>query len=203
MKVLLIATSFLALTVMAFSSCSKGKKTDREETTVDHRGDTTAIDPTYSYTQLDNSGFDNRLTGWNVVNLKPTRYGFMIKKWSSSNQDLYLDFYVPQAGHFDGAPQDAPWSGSLTATKKAVLPGHYKFQAWAESAGNGMFLIVKAPNSGIDLRVPIATKWGINFIEFDLTKEDDVTYGFDCVNAGGSENLAPYFYTDYVALLKK
>jgi hypothetical protein len=203
MKLILLATSFFAITVIAFSSCSKGKNSGPGETSQNHRGDTTAADPTYSRTEIENSGFDNNLTAWNVVNLKPTRYGFRIKKWPGSGNDLYLDFYVPQTSHWDGAPQDAPWSGSITATKKALLPGHYKFQTWAESLGDGMFLVVRAQNSGVDKRVPISKGWELNTIEFDLTQEDDVTYGFECVNAGGSESLAPYFYTDYVALLKK
>lgn len=141
-----------------------------------------------------NPGFEDGLNGWAIETDYRGRYGFTSSKKAKRSGGYGLNFYAAQVGHFPNAPQETPWNGKLYQTITGLQNGNYRFNIYADAVGEGMYLW--ANGGGTDVKTAIKSDSSeINTIDFTVIN-GVAKFGFICIDADGSQYLAPYFHAD-------
>ncbi len=150
---------------------------------------------------LKNPGFESNLKYWIKETAYTGKYGFTASVDAVRTGKLGLNFYASQKTHWAGAPQETPWNGTIYQTVSGLADGRYEFTAWADAVGDGMYLWA---DGGVgEAKVLIKSEINEqNTLTFEV-KGGVAKIGFTCINAGGSQQYAPYFHADDVELWKK
>jgi hypothetical protein len=149
--------------------------------------------------QIINPGFEDSLTGWQIETDYLGRYGFSSNQKAARTGTFGLNFYAPQQGHFPGAPQETPWNGKIFQTITGLEDGTYTFRVYADAVGEGMYLWANGGEGDVTIKINSDTN-ELNTLDFVVTG-GVAQIGFICIDADGTENLAPYFHADDVELL--
>ena len=200
MKFSLLFCCIILLIIVISNACQKELPVDPKPVTIDSLDtipttdtipvtDTAAIQIT-----VINPGFEDSLTAWQVETTYKGRYGFSSSKKAKRSGGYGLNFYAAQVGHFPNAPQETPWNGKIYQTITGLQNGNYTFKIYADAVGEGMYLW--ADGGGGEVKTLIKSDSSeVNTISFVVTN-GVAKFGFICIDANGSQYLAPYFHAD-------
>ncbi|MEO6930152.1 MAG: hypothetical protein ABI151_00915, partial [Chitinophagaceae bacterium] len=95
-------------------------------------------------------------------------------------------------------PQETPWNGRIYQTVTGLKNGNYKMKLYGLAQGTGMYIY--ANGNGTEVKVKFRTDQ-IEFYEVDFTVTGGTAkIGFVCIDAGGTQPYAPYFFVDEIEL---
>ena len=150
---------------------------------------------------IKNPSFEDSLHYWTRETAYRGKYGFRVDTSIAITGRLGLNFYAAQSTHWVGAPQETPWNGKLYQTKTGLKDGIYTFKIYADAVGDGMYLW--ADGGAGEAKVLIKSDVSeLNTLDFEV-KGGVAKFGFICINAGGTQQYAPYFHADDAELWRK
>lgn len=148
---------------------------------------------------ITNPGFESGLTGWKIETAYTGIYGFHQDSAAKFGGSYGLSFYAAQPYHYPGNPQETPWNGRIYQTVTGLKNGNYKLKLLGLAQGTGMYVYANGA-SAADTKLAFRTDQ-VERYELDFTVTGGTAkFGFVCIDAGGTQPFAPYFFVDEVEL---